>query len=241
MVPSRNSIIPDFHHARPKSALLAKPGTARLGGQFGLVLRSLAGSLKKRLRQSLKLLVCRLKFRVAVMDDFRRSAPKRLFRRDAVQPSLFGKLFVRRKIQPHQQADSPVGHRRRFFSSGSARFRGSRFAFGFFRRFSFGFGRCRLSRWLGFARSLDTRAVGTIQLVLQLLVEAKSLPPPVELVPRLLRLLLVGAKIKSYVTVCHESSLRRRAIQVKLEGPYGLRSGHDQRVYVTDFRDWRIV
>ena len=41
-------------------------------------------------------------------DDFRRCALERLLGRDAVQPSLFRKLFVRRKIQPHQQADSPV-------------------------------------------------------------------------------------------------------------------------------------
>src|SRR5206468_11041079 len=79
--------------------------------------------LKNRSYQSLKLLVRRLKLRVAVMNNFWRSALERLLGGDAVQPSLFGEFFVRRKIEPHQQGDSPVGRGRRFFCSGRARFR----------------------------------------------------------------------------------------------------------------------
>jgi len=38
MVPSRNSIIPDFRHARPESALPAKSSAFGVCSQFGLVL-----------------------------------------------------------------------------------------------------------------------------------------------------------------------------------------------------------
>ena len=201
-----------------------------------------AGPPKKRLRQSLELLVGRFKIRVAMMDNFWRCTFEWFLGRNAVQPALFGKFFVRGKIQPHQQAHSPVRCCRRFFRGGRTRFCGSRFALSFFRCFSFGFlqRRC-LGRRFRSSLSLDTRAVGTVQLVLQFLVEPKSLPPAVQLVPRLLRLLLVRAKVKSYVTVCHDSSLRRRAIQVKLEPSAGVMRCPSAVPRVRDSRDWRIV
>src|SRR5438093_1426478 len=135
-----------------------------------------ARPLKNRSHQSFKLLVRRLKFRVAVMDNFRRSALERLLGGDAVQPPLFGKFFVRRKIQPDQQADSSIGGCCRFFCGRRARFRGGRFPLGLFRRFSFGFFRCRrLWGGLELGESLDARAVGPVQLVLQVFVEPKGL------------------------------------------------------------------
>src|SRR5260370_22287542 len=70
-------------------------------------IRKTLASLKSL--QRLELPVRRFKFRIAVMDDFRRGALERLLRRNAVEPALLGKLLVRRKIEPHQQAHFPVG------------------------------------------------------------------------------------------------------------------------------------
>src|SRR5204863_48899 len=50
--------------------------------QFQIILPSLK-SLK-----SLEFLVRRFEFRITVMDDFRRSALERFFRRDALEPAL---------------------------------------------------------------------------------------------------------------------------------------------------------
>jgi hypothetical protein len=68
---------------------------------------------------------------------------------------------------------------------------------------------------------------------LQLFVEAKGLPPAIQLVPRLLRLFLVRAKIKSNVAVRHKSSLRRTALEVKMAPTAKVRMGHCQ-----DGRHW---
>src|SRR5207244_11351039 len=99
--------------------------------------------------------------------------------RNAVQPSLVRKLFVRRKIEPHQQANSPVGHCQRLFRGGRARFSRGCFTLALFRSFSFGFLRRRRVCFrfgFGLAHSFDTRAVGTGQLVLQFFVASQSLP-----------------------------------------------------------------
>src|SRR6266702_8712626 len=195
--------------------------------------------------QSLKLLVGRFKFRIAMMNDPWRSALERLFGRNPRKPSLLGQLFVRGKIEAYEKADFSIGCRRWLFHRRLARFSRSCFALGLFRRFSFGFRRWRrLCRRFGLGDGLNNRALGAIQLILQLFVEAKSLPPAVQLVPRLLRPLLVRAKIKSNIAVSHDSSLRRPAIQVKLEHSAAVRARREQRracAAVRDSRDWRIV
>src|SRR5258708_23427103 len=56
----------------------------------------------------LELLVRRLKFRIVLMDHFRRSALERLLRGNPGKPALLGKLLVRRKIEPHQQSHFAV-------------------------------------------------------------------------------------------------------------------------------------
>src|SRR5260370_7212554 len=179
--------------------------------------------------QSLKLLTGCLKFHIAMMNNFWRSALERLFGRNPRKPSLLGQLLVRGKIEAYEKADLSIGSRRRLFHRRLARFSRSCFALGLFRRFSFGFRRrLRLCRRLGLGDGLDNRAFGAIQLVLQLFVEAKSLPPAVQLVPRFLPLLPVRAKIKSNIAVSHDSSLRRPAIQVKLQHSAAVRARREQ-------------
>src|SRR5260370_25892631 len=73
------------------------------------------------------------------MDDFRRSALERLLGRDALQPALLGKLFVRGEIQTHEQADFSIRGGGWFFRRRGTRFWGSGPAPGPFRGFSFGF------------------------------------------------------------------------------------------------------
>src|SRR5437868_15421008 len=50
--------------------------------------------------------------------------------------------------------------------------------------------------------------ITAIKLDLQLLVQSKCLLPAFQLVPRLLGLLLVGAKIKNHIGMSHDGSLR---------------------------------
>jgi hypothetical protein len=217
MVPSRKSIIPDLRNYQSKLVAKASLGASSFPANLASKRGSGLGHPMDHSHQCLKLLVCRLKFRVAVMNHFWRGALEWLFGGNPRKPSLFGQFFVRGKVQPYEKADFSIGGRGRFFRSGLARLSGSCFALRLFRAFSFGFLRWRhLCSRFRHGRSLDRRPVRTVQLVLQLLVEAKSLPPAIQFMPRLLSLLLVGAKIKAYVTVCHDLSLRRSAIQVKL-------------------------
>src|SRR5260370_30096970 len=105
-----------------------------------------------------------------------------------------------------------MGDWRRVFLGRLAGFSGCCLALGLFRGFSLGFlGRHRFCGGFGLGMSFSRCALGAIQLVLQLFVEAECLPPAIQLVTGLLRPFLVRAKIKSNITVSHKSSLRRTA------------------------------
>src|SRR6266849_2957469 len=210
IAPLRNSIIQEFDW--PQSKLGYRGNSFTPSSAANLALNS---QIQKTLAavksfQSFELLVRGFEFRIAVMHDFRRSALERLLGRDAVQPALLGKLFVRGKIQAHEQADFSIRGGGWFFRRRGARFGGSGLALGLFRGFPFGFlRRCRICGEPRLGMRFSSRAFGTVELVLQLFVKAEGLPPAIQLVPRLLRLFLVAAKLQSHITMSHESSLRR--------------------------------
>src|SRR5260370_32377018 len=107
--PLQDSIIPDFHRAQSISVLLANPCAPNFAANLASKARIHKTLASLKSLQRLELPAYRFEFRIAVMDDFRRGALERLLRRDAVEPALLGKLLVRRKIEPDQQADFPVG------------------------------------------------------------------------------------------------------------------------------------
>src|SRR5260370_25012163 len=107
--PLQDSIIPDFHRSQFKTVVQAKPNARNFAANLASKARIHKTLASLKSLQRLELPVHRFEFRVAVMDDFRRSALERLLRRNAVEPALLGKLLVRRKIEPDQQADFPVG------------------------------------------------------------------------------------------------------------------------------------
>src|SRR5229473_3510544 len=111
--PLQDSIIPDFQWAQSKLVFLAKPCAPKFAAN--LASKSQIAKILAAVKslKSFELLVRRFEFRIAVVHDFRRSAPERLLRRDALQPALLGKLLVRRKIEPDQQGYFSVGGRRR--------------------------------------------------------------------------------------------------------------------------------
>ena len=77
----------------------------------------------------------------------------------------------------------------------------------------------RRQQWsadLGLRSRFPGRALRSVEFVEQSLIQTKGLLPTVELVPRLLGLLFVGSKIKSNITMSHDSSLRRAGRQVKI-------------------------
>jgi len=98
----QDPIIPDFHRAHSKLALRAKPNARNFAANLAShsQIQNSVASVKSL--KSLELPVRRFEFGIAVMDDLRRSALERLLRGDAIEPALFGKLFVRRKIEPDQ-------------------------------------------------------------------------------------------------------------------------------------------
>src|SRR5215472_4424903 len=71
-----------------------------------------------------ELLVGSLKFRIVVMNDFRRRALEGLLRRNPRQPALLGELFVGREIEPHEHAHFAVHNGFGLRLGGFARFAG---------------------------------------------------------------------------------------------------------------------
>src|SRR6266849_322501 len=210
IAPLRDSIIPEFDRPQSKLVFLGKPFAPSFAANLALNSQIQKTLAAVKSFQSFELLVRGFEFRIAVMDDFRRSALERLLGRDAVQPALLGKLFVRGKIQAYEKTDFSIGGCGVFSRRWRAGFGGSGLALGLFRGFSFEFlGQSRRGSRFGLGSGLGSCALGTVHLVLQLFVKAEGLPPAIQLVPRLLRLFLVGAKIKSNITMSHESSLRR--------------------------------
>src|SRR6266581_1896671 len=160
------------------------------------------------------------------MDHSRRSALERLLRGNPRKPALLGKLLVRRKIEPHQQSHFAVRGGFRFcccllcrcWFAGFFPCFGGRLSRGFFFRFS---RRSRFfrRRWFLGGLSRSASALRPVHFVLHPFVQPERLPPPVELVPRLLGLFLVRPKIEpniNPVRMSHASSLRRGARQVKI-------------------------
>src|ERR1700730_7810291 len=135
---------------------------------------------------------------MGMKNDLRRRAFKGFLARDTGEPALLGKLLVRAEIQAHQQTHLAVGCSRRLF-------RLMRFRFGFSLGFS---GRSWLFDGFRLPGCIASTILGTFEFVEESLVQTKSLLPAVELVTRLLRLLLIRAKIQLDVDVGHESSLR---------------------------------
>src|SRR5436190_21055739 len=78
-------------------------------------------------RDGFELLVRRPKFRIGLIDHFRRGAPERLLRWNSRKPALLGKFLVRRKIKLHQQFHFAVRGGFRFccrkFAGSSSTFR----------------------------------------------------------------------------------------------------------------------
>ena len=153
------------------------------------------------------------------MNGFWRGAFKGLFRGNPRQPALLRKLFVGRKIQPHQQANLPIHGGFGLRLGGFARFAGcfSPFSRGFCRGFRLSLGLFHRTGFFGdgrFCCRLRSRLFLPVHFVLNALVQAKSLPPTFQFVPRLLRFFLVGAEIKAHintVVASHTPSLRRAA------------------------------
>ncbi len=117
--------------------------------------------------QFFKLLLGLRKVRVPELQNSLRSGHERLFRRDAVDPALLGKLFVVGKAQAQQQFHCFVG----FGSFGFVV--GFRFAFGFW---FFGFS--------GDGFRVGITVGGALEIVEQLFVQPKRLLPGFQFVDR---------------------------------------------------------
>src|SRR5258708_25226135 len=105
----QDSIIPDFHRSQFKRVVQARLDARNIAANLASKSQIHKTLASVKSLQSLELPVRRFEFRIAVMDDFRRSALERLLGRNAIEPALLGKLLVRRKIEPDQQADFPIG------------------------------------------------------------------------------------------------------------------------------------
>ena len=89
------SIIPNFSLYHSKLALPTNILCPEFCSQFGLETQFQIILPSVKSLKSLEFLVRRFEFRITVMDDFRRSALERFFRRDALEPALLGKLLMR--------------------------------------------------------------------------------------------------------------------------------------------------
>src|SRR5271168_3030266 len=171
-----------------------------------------------------KVLLRLLKLRIPLPNHRRRSALKRLFRGNTIKPPLLRKLLMRRKIKPNQKRNVPpvrnslgvvlsfiVLPRRRLGFGLSRRMLLVRVLFLSLLRFP-----ALLMLFFSLERrGLTLEIFPAIQLVLQFLVQPKRLLPHLQLMTRLLRHRLVGAKIKSHIRVRHSRSLGRPRRQVK--------------------------
>lgn len=164
------------------------------------------------LAQSVELFHDLVELRLALANDARGSLLERLLGWDAIEPALFGELFVAGEIEADEQA---------YFAIGRSGFRRSfcvlRFLLGF--GFAFGFGLFSFGSFGGLLLSFRgglSILLGAFELVLQLFIESKGLLPAFEFVAGKLGFLFVGAKIEEEVCVSHKISLRCRRGQVKL-------------------------
>jgi hypothetical protein len=94
-MPLRESIIPDFQFALVYLKGGPRSGKCLISPNWpSPYLWNKPEDAGSRLIQRFELLIGLLEFRIALMNDFQRSALERLFSGDARNPALFGKLFV---------------------------------------------------------------------------------------------------------------------------------------------------